>query len=78
MKHLVATVVNLWHLKRLGIETKVVGYSEIDKYAIQVYEALHGKHKNYGGIGSFDRLPKDIDICTWSFPCFTKRYFGDD
>jgi DNA (cytosine-5)-methyltransferase 1 len=56
-------------LKRLGIETEVVGYSEIDKYAIQVYEALHGKHKNYGGIGSFDRLPKDIDICTWSFPC---------
>jgi DNA (cytosine-5)-methyltransferase 1 len=25
--------------------------------------------KNYGAIGSFDRLPKDIDICTWSFPC---------
>ena len=25
--------------------------------------------KNYGGIGSFDRFPKDIDICTWSFPC---------
>jgi DNA (cytosine-5)-methyltransferase 1 len=56
-------------LKRLGIEVEVVGYSEIDKYAIQVYEALHGKHKNYGGIGSFERLPKDIDICTWSFPC---------
>ena len=25
--------------------------------------------KNYGGIGSFDRLPPNIDICTWSFPC---------
>src|SRR5690554_711013 len=56
-------------LKRLGVKVDVVGYSEIDKFAIQVYEALHGKHKNYGGIGSFDRLPKDIDICTWSFPC---------
>jgi DNA (cytosine-5)-methyltransferase 1 len=56
-------------LKRLGLKIEVVGYSEIDKYAIQVYEALHGKHKNYGGIGSFDRFPKDIDICTWSFPC---------
>lgn len=56
-------------LKRLGVKVDVVGYSEIDKYAIEVYEALHGKHKNYGGIGSFDRLPKDIDICTWSFPC---------
>ena len=56
-------------LKRLGINVEVIGYAEIDKYAIQVYEALHGKHTNYGGIGSFDRLPKDIDICTWSFPC---------
>lgn len=25
--------------------------------------------KNYGAIGSFDRLPKGIDICTYSFPC---------
>jgi len=56
-------------LKRLGLEVDVVGYSEIDKYAIQVYKALHGVHKNYGGIGSFERLPKGIDICTWSFPC---------
>jgi DNA (cytosine-5)-methyltransferase 1 len=56
-------------LKRLGVNVDVVGYSEIDKFAIQVYEALHGKHKNYGGIGSFDRLPPNIDICTWSFPC---------
>ena len=56
-------------LKRLGLKVDVIGYSEIDKYAIEVYEKLHGKHKNYGGIGSFDRLPKDIDICTWSFPC---------
>lgn len=56
-------------LKRLGVNVEVVGYSEIDKFAIQVYEALHGKHKNYGAIGSFDRLPPNIDICTWSFPC---------
>ena len=56
-------------LKRLGVDVEVVGYSEINKYAIQVYEALHGNHKNYGGIGSFKRLPNDIDICTWSFPC---------
>ena len=56
-------------LKRLGVKVEIVGYSEIDKFAIQVYEALHGKHKNYGAIGSFDRLPPNIDICTWSFPC---------
>jgi DNA (cytosine-5)-methyltransferase 1 len=27
------------------------------------------QNKNYGAIGTFSRLPKDIDICTWSFPC---------
>ena len=56
-------------LKRLGVEVEHIGISEIDKYAIQSYEAIHGKVKNYGGIGDFDRFPKDIDICTWSFPC---------
>lgn len=56
-------------LKRLGLNVEMVGYSEIDKYAIDVYSNLHGENKNYGGIGSFDRFPKNIDICTWSFPC---------
>lgn len=56
-------------LKRLGLNIELVGISEIDKFAIKSYEAIHGKVKNYGGIGSFDRFPKDIDICTWSFPC---------
>ena len=56
--------------KELGLEIETVGYSEIDKFAIKSYEAIHGEHiKNYGGIGSFERMPKDIDICTWSFPC---------
>lgn len=56
-------------LKNLGLDIELVGISEIDKYAIQSYEAIHGNVKNYGGIGDFDRFPKDIDICTWSFPC---------
>ena len=56
--------------KELGLEIETVGYSEIDKFAIKSYEAIHGERiKNYGGIGSFERMPKDIDICTWSFPC---------
>jgi DNA-cytosine methyltransferase len=60
-------------MKRLGWNVDLVGYSEIDKYAIKVYEELHNAHgKNYGAIGSFDRLPPNIDICTWSFPCFPK------
>ncbi len=56
-------------LKRLGIDVELVGISEIDKYAISSYEAIHGKVKNYGGIGSFDKLPAGVDIATWSFPC---------
>lgn len=56
-------------LKRLGVEVELVGISEVDKFAIASYEAIHGKVKNYGGIGSFDRFPANIDIATWSFPC---------
>lgn len=46
-----------------------IGISEIDKHALKSYNAIHGEVKNYGGIGSFERMPKDIDICSWSFPC---------
>src|SRR5690554_298952 len=56
-------------LKRLGYQVDHVGISEIDKHASKSYYAIHGEVKNYGGIGSFERMPKDIDICTWSFPC---------
>lgn len=60
-------------LKRLaeekGFEVELVGISEIDKFAIEAYEAIHGEAKNYGGIGEFDTLPPNIDIATWSFPC---------
>lgn len=56
-------------LKRLGVEVEHIGISEIDKYAIQAHNAIHGAVKNYGGIGEFEELPPNIDICTWSFPC---------
>lgn len=35
-------------LEKLGLEC--VGYSEIDKYAIQIYQKHFPKHKNYGDI----------------------------
>src|SRR5690554_5367805 len=56
-------------LKRLGYQVDHVGISEIDKHALKSYFAIHGEVKNYGGIGLFERMPKDIDICSWSFPC---------
>ena len=57
-------------LKRLGIPHEVVGISEIDKYAIQSYEAIHGQTRNFGDISSVNpqELP-DFDLFTYSFPC---------
>lgn len=54
-------------LKNLGfeVESKI---SEIDKYAIQAYEQLHGKTFNYGDISKIKALG-DADLWTYSFPC---------
>ena len=57
-------------LRNLGIEHEVVAISEIDKYAIQAYESIHGSTLNLGDICKID--PKDIpqhDLFTYSFPC---------
>lgn len=47
-----------------------VGISEIDQFALNSYEAIHGDLKNYGDIAKISGggLP-EIDILTWSFPC---------
>jgi DNA (cytosine-5)-methyltransferase 1 len=55
-------------LKRLGVDYELVGFSEIDKYAIQSYHAIHGDVKNYGDITKMVDIPS-CDIFTWSFPC---------
>lgn len=54
--------------ERLGIPHEVVGICEIDKYAIQSYEAMFGKTKNYGDICTTPRLDY-ADLWTYSFPC---------
>lgn len=60
-------------LTNLGIETDVVAYCEIDKYASRSYSAIHGipETKNLGDITKVDatKLPKDIDLLTYGFPC---------
>lgn len=55
---------------RLGIDVEMVGISEIDKYAIQSYMAIHGETKNFGDITKINGndLPQ-IDVFTYSFPC---------
>lgn len=49
---------------------EVVGISEIDKYVLQAYEAVHGHYPNYGDISKIDwnNVP-DFDLFTYSFPC---------
>ena len=55
-------------LTNIGIAHKIVAISEIDKYAIQSYEAMHGKANNLGDIRKIEELP-DADLWTYSFPC---------
>lgn len=57
-------------LRNLGIDHEVVAMCEIDKFAIQSYEAIHGSTHNLGDITQVDptTLP-DFDLLTYSFPC---------
>ena len=47
-----------------------VGYSEIDKYATQIYQQHFPNHKNYGDITKINEetLP-DFDLVVGGFPC---------
>ena len=57
-------------LRNIGVDFEVVGISEIDKFAIKSYEAIHGECPNYGDISKINpkNLP-NIDLFTYSFPC---------
>jgi len=57
-------------LKRANIPHKVVGYSENDKFASELYENNHPGILNYGDITKIDpqNLP-DFDLFTGGFPC---------
>ena len=56
-------------LKNIGIDHEVVAISEIDKYAVTSYEAIHGEVNNLGDITKIQQLPF-CDLLTYSFPCF--------
>ena len=59
-------------LARLKIPFEIVGFSEIDKFAIKSYCAIHNvpENKNLGDITkiNIDKIP-DFDLLTWGFPC---------
>ena len=59
-------------LENIDIEYELVGFSEIDKYAIESYSAIHGVSTdlNLGDISKIksDDIPK-ADLITYGFPC---------
>lgn len=55
-------------LQKAGIEHEVIAISEIDKYAIQSYNAIYGETPNLGDITKIEKMPK-ADLWTYSFPC---------
>ena len=55
-------------LDNLGIPHEVIGISEIDKYALQSYEAIYGATQNFGDIRKIENLPR-ADLWTYSSPC---------
>lgn len=55
-------------MKRLGVDVENVGISEIDKYAVQSYEAINGKVNNYGDITKVEKFDP-TDLLIYSSPC---------
>jgi len=45
----------------------VVAISEIDEYALKVYESLYGKTDNFGDIAKIEKLSK-VDLWTYPLP----------
>lgn len=59
-------------LDRLGIDYELVGWSEIDKYAIMAHNAVYPQwsERNYGDISKIDwSQVADFDLFTYSSPC---------
>lgn len=57
-------------LQKASIPHKVIGYSDIEQEAIELYEYNFPNIKNYGDITKIDEksLP-DFDLFTGGFPC---------
>ncbi len=60
-------------LENLGVDFDLVNYCEIDKYASKSFSLLHGVSEdlNLKDVTTIDmsKLPKDIDLITYGFPC---------
>ena len=59
-------------LRRAGVDCDLVGWSEIDKYAVQAHDILFPEYKNrnHGDIKGIDwGEVADFDLFTYSSPC---------
>lgn len=55
-------------LVRAKIPFEIVGFSEIDKYAIEAYKALNGDVPNLGSVKDIQMLPK-CNLVVYGSPC---------
>ena len=57
-------------LKKAGVDFECIGYSEIDRNAIKIFDLNHPGIKNYGDCKNINEkeLP-DFDLLTAGFPC---------
>lgn len=60
-------------LENIGVDYELVNYCEIDKYASKSYSLIHNvsEEKNLNDVTKIDtsKLPHDIDLVTYGFPC---------
>lgn len=63
--------------KELDIDTECVGFSEVDKFAISVYERHFPNIRNYGDIKQINtnELP-DFDLLIGGYPCVDVSMLG--
>ena len=57
-------------LKKAGIKHTTVGFSELDKFAVKLYEKNHPNVPNFGDITTINPIDiPDFDLFTGGFPC---------
>lgn len=57
-------------LKRIGLDVEIVDYIELDKYAVNSFNAINNTLFPVQDITKWDKDYKDIDLVCGGFPCF--------
>ena len=58
-------------IKNLGLELELLDYVEIDKYAKDSFNAIHGTDFTTQDITKWDKNFEDVDLIMHGSPCFT-------